>query len=81
MFSVAADPQGVPLVDTTPEPFRVAIVVVTRDARAIGLRPTGMMFRELPLTPIQTLPGKPLSREPFSIPTLPPPTSSSQRTK
>ena len=54
-FSVAADLQGVPLVDTTLEPFRVAIVVVTRDARAIGLRPTGMMFRELPLTPLQTL--------------------------
>jgi outer membrane protein assembly factor BamB len=81
MFSVAADPQGVPLVDTMLEPFRVAIVVITRDARAIGLRPTGMMFRELPLTPIQTLPGKPLSREPFSIPTLQPPASKTPTSK
>jgi outer membrane protein assembly factor BamB len=77
-FSLAADLQGVPLVDSTPEPFRVAIVVVTRDARAIGLRPTGMMFRELPLSPIQTLPGRPLSREPLSLPNSRPPTSNSQ---
>ena len=35
-FSVAADLQGVPLVDSTLEPFRVAMVVVTRDARRLG---------------------------------------------
>jgi len=80
-FSVAADLQGVPLVDSTLEPFRVAIVVITRDARAIGLRPSGMMFREPSLAPIQTLPGRPLSREPFSIPNSQPPTSNSQTTK
>ena len=79
-FSVAADLQGVPLVDTTPEPFRVAIVVVTRDARAMGLRPTGMMFRELPLIPIQTLPGRPLSREPLALPNAQTPTPNSQIT-
>jgi WD40 repeat protein len=80
-FSVAADLQGVPLVDSTPEPFRVAIVVITRDARAIGLRPTGMMFREPPLTPIQTLPGRPLSREPFSVPSPQGSTTNSEPTK
>jgi outer membrane protein assembly factor BamB len=79
-FSVAADLQGVPLVDTTPEPFRVAIVVVTRDARAMGLRPTGMMFRELPLVPIQALPGRPLSREPLALPNAQTPTPDSQIT-
>jgi len=79
-FSLAADVQGVPLVDTTPQPFRVAIVVVTRDARAIGLRPTGMMFRELPLTPIQTLPGRPLSREPIALPNAQAPTPDSEVT-
>ncbi len=79
-FSVAADLEGVPLVDTTPEPFRVAIVVVTRDARAMGLRPTGMMFRELPLVPIQTLPGRPLSREPLALPTSQGPTPDAQHT-
>jgi outer membrane protein assembly factor BamB len=67
-FSVAADLQGVPLVDMSLDPFSVAVIAVTRDARAIGLRPTGMMFRELPLTPIQTLPGRPLNREPLAIP-------------
>jgi outer membrane protein assembly factor BamB len=80
-FSVAADLQGVPLVDSTPEPFRVAIVVITRDARAIGLRPTGMMFREPPLTPMQTLPGRPLSREPFSVPNPQGSTTNSEPTK
>ena len=72
--SLAADLQGMPLVDSTVEPFRVAMIVVTRDARAIGLRPTGMMFRELPLTPLQTLPGRPLNREPLSRPDSQPPT-------
>jgi outer membrane protein assembly factor BamB len=67
-FSLAADLQGLPLVDSTLKPFRVAIVAVTRDARAIGLRPTGMMFRELPATPFQVLPGRALTREPLTPP-------------
>jgi outer membrane protein assembly factor BamB len=67
-FSVPADLQGMPLVDMSLDPFRVAVIAVTRDARAIGLRPTGMMFRELPLTPIQALPGRPLNREPLGLP-------------
>ena len=67
-YSVAADLQGVPLVDSTLLPFRVAMIAVTRDARAIGLRPTGMMFRELPLTPVQALPGRSLNREPLTPP-------------
>jgi outer membrane protein assembly factor BamB len=71
-FSVAADLQGVPLVDANPKPFRVAMIVVTRDARAIGLRPTGMMFREPPLTPLPALPGRSLNREPLTVPKLHP---------
>ena len=71
-YSVAADLQGVPLVDSNPRPFRVAMIAVTRDARAIGLRPTGMMFREQPLTPLQTLPGRSLNREPLTPPKLHP---------
>lgn len=67
-FELAADVQGVPLVDTTLVPFRVAMIVITRDGRAIGLRPTRMMFREPALAPLQGLPGKPLSREPFALP-------------
>ncbi len=69
-LALAADLQGVPLVDSTLKPFEVAIVTITRDARAIGLRPTLMMFRELPVTPLQALPGRLLNREPFQLPTL-----------
>jgi hypothetical protein len=77
-FELAADVQGIPLVDATPLPFRVAMIVITRDGRAIGLRPTRMMFREQPLAPLLTLPGRPLNREPLALPTSHPPTSNSQ---
>jgi outer membrane protein assembly factor BamB len=62
-FAAQADLQGQPLIDSTPQPFKVALVVVTRDGRAIGLRPVGMMFREAPLAPFQALPGRTLERE------------------
>ena len=77
-FELAADVQGIPLVDATPLPFRVAMIVITRDGRAIGLRPTRMMFREPPLAPLQALPGRILNREPFSLPNSQPPISNSQ---
>ena len=67
-FSISGDLQGVPLIDPALEPFRVAMVAVTRDGRAIGLRATGMMFRELPVSALRVLPGKPLSREPLAPP-------------
>jgi outer membrane protein assembly factor BamB len=67
-FELAGDVQGIPLVDATLRPFRVAMIVITRDGRAIGLRPTRMMFREQPLAPLQTLPGRILAREPFVLP-------------
>ena len=57
------------LVDTDLRPFRVAMVVLTADGRAIGLRPTGMMFREAPTGPLMELPGRQLQRE--RLPTLP----------
>ena len=72
-FELAADIQGIPLVDATPRPFRVAMIVITRDGRAIGLRPTRMMFREQPLTPLQALPGRALNREPYALPKAQPP--------
>ena len=77
-FELAADIQGIPLVDATPRPFRVAIIAITRDGRAIGLRPTRMMFREQPLAPLQTLPGRPLNREPLALPNSQHPTSNAQ---
>jgi outer membrane protein assembly factor BamB len=60
--------QGMPAIDVTPAPFAVSIVAVTRDGRAIGLRPEGMMFREKTLEPLKTLPGRPLQKEPSPLP-------------
>jgi outer membrane protein assembly factor BamB len=67
-LAAPADLAGAPLVDLVLRPFRVAMVAVTRSNRAIGLRPTGMMFREQPLAPLQALPGRAVSREPFPTP-------------
>jgi outer membrane protein assembly factor BamB len=44
-------------------PFSVALVVIARDGRVLGHRPVAMMFRDPPLDPLVTLPGKPLERE------------------
>jgi len=76
-FELAADVQGIPLVDAL-VPFRVAMIVITRDGRAIGLRSIRMMFREPPLAPLQALPGRPLNREPFSLSTSQSPAPNSQ---
>jgi outer membrane protein assembly factor BamB len=56
-------PKGPPLIDHDLKPFRVGMIVITADGRAIGLRPTGMMFREPPTAPLAELPGRPLQRE------------------
>jgi outer membrane protein assembly factor BamB len=55
--------QGDPLIDQNLKPFQVAIVVIMRDGRIVGLRPTAMMFPELPAAPLTTLPGRALTRE------------------
>jgi len=60
--SGASSPPKV-LVDPDFRPFRVAMVVITADGRALGLRPTTMMFREAPPAPLPDLPGRPLLRE------------------
>ena len=60
---VGAQLQGGPLIDQNLKPFQVAVVVIMRDGRIIGLRPTGMNFAELPTVPLATLPGRPLTRE------------------
>jgi outer membrane protein assembly factor BamB len=54
---------GEPLIDPVLQPFRVAAAIVTRDGRVAGLRPTGLLFRELPPAPLLALPGKLLPRE------------------
>jgi outer membrane protein assembly factor BamB len=60
--------QGLPAIDSTPAPFAVSIVAVTRDGRAIGLRPEGIMFKEKAVTPLPALPGRPLQKEPSPLP-------------
>jgi len=59
--------RGQPLVDATPRPFAVSIVAMTRDGRAIGLRPVEMMFREQAVQPLAVLPGRALVKEPSPL--------------
>ena len=51
------------LIAPTLHPYTVALVVVARDGRVLGQRPVAMMFRDPPLDPLVTLPGKTLERE------------------
>jgi outer membrane protein assembly factor BamB len=60
--------QGPPLVDATPDPFAVSVLALTRDGRAIGLRPLGMLFREKAVEPLAALPGRPLVKEASPLP-------------
>jgi outer membrane protein assembly factor BamB len=60
--------QGRPLVDATPAPFAVSVVAITRDGRALGLRPAEMMFREQPVQPLAALPGRQLQKEVSPLP-------------
>jgi eukaryotic-like serine/threonine-protein kinase len=59
-LTAATDLQGAPVIDTTPTPFDVSIVALTRDGRLSGLRPTGLMFPDPPLVPFLRLPGREL---------------------
>ena len=58
---------GPPLIDPALTPFKVTIVAVTRDGLVEGLRSTGLLFREPPVTAFGTtfpaLPGRPVMRE------------------
>jgi outer membrane protein assembly factor BamB len=63
MFVPPSDIQGGPLIDPALKPYTVAMVVITRDGRALGLRPTTMMLPEPPNSPFAELPGRHLERE------------------
>jgi outer membrane protein assembly factor BamB len=63
-YRAPSDLQGAPLIDRTLTPYRVGIVVITRDGTMIGLRPVQMMLRDPALVPlVAPLPGKALPRE------------------
>ena len=59
-----SDLQGAPLIDPVLQPYRVAMVVITRDGRAFGLKPSAMLLPEPTATPLTgELPGRRLERE------------------
>jgi outer membrane protein assembly factor BamB len=59
-----SDLQGAPLIDPVLQPYRVAMVVITRDGRAFGLKPSAMLLPEPTATPLTgELPGRRLDRE------------------
>jgi outer membrane protein assembly factor BamB len=60
--------QGQPLVDPTPSPFAVSVLAVTRDGRAMGLRPIEVLFRERAIEPLAALPGRPVQKEASPLP-------------
>jgi hypothetical protein len=71
-YVVPSDIQGAPLIDPALKPYGVAMVVITRDGRAFGLRPTAMMLPEPLNTPLGTdLPGHKLERERLTPPARP----------
>ncbi len=59
-LSAPTDLEGAPVIDTTPAPYDVAIVALTREGRLSALRPTGLMFPDPPLVPLPRLPGREL---------------------
>ena len=52
-----SDIQGAPLIDPALKPYTVAMVVITRDGRALGLRPVAMMLAEPLNSPFTELPA------------------------
>jgi outer membrane protein assembly factor BamB len=63
-YAAPAEILGPALVDDDLRPFRVGMVVLTRDGRLVGLTPVAAMYRDPPLTPLDAMPGTRLSREP-----------------
>lgn len=70
-YQPPSDLEGPPLIDSDLKPYRVAMVVITRDGRAIGLIPSAMQLPEPLVAPLLTeIPGRKLERERIT----PPPT-------
>jgi outer membrane protein assembly factor BamB len=61
--AVEGDLVGAPLVDTAAPPGQVALVTITREGVVDAMRPTNLLFREAPTTPVTALPGRSLPRE------------------
>jgi outer membrane protein assembly factor BamB len=68
MYMPPSDLQGGPLIDPELRPYQVAMVVITRDGRAIGLKPSAMLLPEPMNVPFPELPGRRLERERYTPP-------------
>ena len=68
MYMPPSDLQGGALIDPELRPYQVAMVVITRDGRAIGLKPLAMLLPEPMNVPFAELPGRRLERERFTPP-------------
>jgi outer membrane protein assembly factor BamB len=67
MYMPPSDLQGAPLIDPVLKPYGVAMVVITRDGRAIGLTSSAMLLPEPAAAPFTSeLPGRRLERERFT---------------
>jgi outer membrane protein assembly factor BamB len=62
-YVAPAELQGPPLIDPVLRPFRVAMVLITRDGRVAGVYPAAMLFKEPAIAAWQQLPGVRLGRE------------------
>jgi hypothetical protein len=62
-YTAPSELQGPPLIDPDLKPYKVAVVVITRAGRMIGLRPSAMMLNEPTVAPLRVLPGRRLTRE------------------
>ena len=66
MYTPPADSslEGAPLIDPLLKPYQVAMVLITRDGRTIGLTPSAMLLPEPANVPFSVeLPGRRLERE------------------
>jgi outer membrane protein assembly factor BamB len=68
MYMPPSDLQGGPLIDPDLRPYQVAMVVITRDGRVIGLKPSAMLLPEPMNVPFAELPGRRLERERITQP-------------
>ena len=68
MYMPPSDLQGGPLIDPELRPYQVAMVVITRDGRAIGLKPSAMLLPEPMNVPFAELLGRRLERERITPP-------------
>jgi outer membrane protein assembly factor BamB len=69
MYVPPSDVHGAPLIDPNLRPYQVAMVVITRDGRAIGLKPSTMLLPEPMNVAFAELPGRRLERERITLPT------------